>query len=353
MNTIDRALALDEQSVTLESEGRLEEAEACCREALRLFLEAEGETSPDVANLLNSLATILGRQGKHGESEQCARRALVIIEPLVPLLDGHTGRAVLVRSLELLGAALREQGRYAQAEPPLRRAIEEAGLVDPEALVGALNQFGILCKFWGKFEEGAGAYAKALEIALGLYGEKHTVVATLHHNIGGLEHARGRFAEAAEPARKAYEIRRELCGEDHPDTAADGSALAGVLDGLNRRQESRPMYERALRVFGRLYGDEHYEIAANLHNLAALEVAEGNWAAAERLYRRSLAIKEKLLGPDHPDTALTVAGLGALSRDETLLRRALGIFERSLDPAHPLLASCRVLAEEMLTGRSS
>jgi hypothetical protein len=113
------------------------------------------------------------------------------------------------------------------------------------------------------------------------------------------------------------------------------------------------MYERALRVFGRLYGDEHYEIAANLHNLAALEVAEGNWAAAERLYRRSLAIKEKLLGPDHPDTALTVAGLGALSRDETLLRRALGIFESSLDPAHPLLATCRVLAEEMLTGRSS
>src|SRR5258705_4015731 len=106
MNKIDRALALHEESVSLESEGHLEEAEACCREALRHFREAEGETSPDVANLLNSLGTILERRGRHGEAEHCARRALIVIEPLVPLFGGPTGREILVQSLALLGAAL-------------------------------------------------------------------------------------------------------------------------------------------------------------------------------------------------------------------------------------------------------
>lgn len=107
MSRIDRALELDEQSAQLESEGRLDEAEACCREALRLVREVEGESSPDVANLLNSLGAILQRRGKHGEAEQCARMALSIIEPLVPLFHSHDGRALLVQSLELLGSVLR------------------------------------------------------------------------------------------------------------------------------------------------------------------------------------------------------------------------------------------------------
>lgn len=219
-------------------------------------------------------------------------------------------------------------------------------MLGPETLVAALNNFGVLCKLWGKFHEGARVYADALATALTRYGERNSIVATLHHNIGGLEHARGRFVEAEEPARKAYQIRRELCGDDHPATAADGAALAGVLDGLNRRRESRPLYERALQVFRSLYGEEHYEIAANLHNLAALENAEGDSAAAELLYRQSLQIKEKILGPSHPDTALTLASLGSLIGDQKLLRRALGIFERTLDPAHPHLIACRVLAEK-------
>src|SRR6185503_12076061 len=87
------------------------------------------------------------------------------------------------------------------------------------------------------------------------YGDMHSSVAVIHHNLGGLFHARGDFAAGEPHARKAWELRRAAFGDEHPDTVADGAALAGVLDGLGRYAESEPHYRRALAVFGRLYGE--------------------------------------------------------------------------------------------------
>ncbi len=172
-------------------------------------------------------------------------------------------------------------------------------------------------------------YRRALAIALQLHGERHLTVATLYHNLGGLEHARGNFAAAEAPARRACEIRRELCGADHPDTIADECAYAAVLDGLGRYAESRAIYERALAIFERHYGAEHFEIAATLHNLSAVDAAEGDLDTAWRRAARALAIKEQLLGADHPEWALTAAHLASILR-----QRAEAVFRAAgLDPS--------------------
>jgi len=54
----ERAIELQAQSWALEADGKLDEASRACREALRLMEAAEGEASPDVANLLDDLAEI-------------------------------------------------------------------------------------------------------------------------------------------------------------------------------------------------------------------------------------------------------------------------------------------------------
>jgi tetratricopeptide (TPR) repeat protein len=151
MSEVDRALGLYDESTALESAGDLAGAEAKCREAIAIFEREEGPSSPDVANLPHSLGLILEREGKFQESAECAWRAADIIEPLVPAFDGPDGKLILIHSFELLGTALRQMGAYAEAEPPLARAIELAeSLPDqPETLVKALNNFGVLCKFAG------------------------------------------------------------------------------------------------------------------------------------------------------------------------------------------------------------
>ncbi len=345
---IDRALELLDSSDQRAAENDLAEAERLCGEALTIFEAEEGPESPDVANILHTLGGILEQRGSYDHAAACAARAAHIIEPLVPQFEGDDGRLILANALGLWGTALRQKGQYAEAEGPLRRALAVAEeTAQPGMVVTALNNLGVLCKFWGRFEDGSRFYERALELARAM--EPHSdILPTLLHNVGGLHHARGAFAEAVAPSREAWELRRAALGEDHPHTLADEVAYAAILDGLGRYTESRPIYERAVAAYQRIFGPEHYEVASTLHNLAALEAAEGNVARAEELYRGALAMKERLLGIEHPDTALTAGNLSGVLEDRgqphealELARQALMVMERTLEKDHPHVAAMR------------
>ena len=330
---LERALLLDEQSLERLEGGLPAAAEPCCREALALFEELDGPVHPDCANMLQRLSAILEAQGRYGEAEACAARAVAIMDEVAALVEGPEVALIHIESLGRWGTALRQQGRYGEAEPALRRAVERAEKHgDAALLAGALNDLGVLCKYRGQFEEGERVYRRALALAMEAHGERHTAVAAIYHNLGGLEHARGNFAAGEAPARRACEIRRELLGPEHPDSVADECAYAGLLDGLGRYAESRPIYQRALGIFERHYGPEHFEIAATLHNLSGVDAAEGDLDTAWRRAARALEIKEKLLGADHPEWALTACHLASILR-----RRARVVFRATgLDSAEDL-----------------
>lgn len=246
------------------------------------------------------------------------------------------------------------RGEYRRAESLYREALhlaeEMCGKHDPQmALI--LNALGVLYKYMGRFAEAGRAYRRALRIIEGASNgleDKRAIqcaLATLYHNLGGLEHARGRFAKGEPHARRSVVLRIAALGEDDPAVAADRAALAALLDGQGKYDEAEALYERALEVFERVYGPGHYEIAVTLNNLAAMHQARDNPAVAEQLYRRAVAIKEKLLGRRHPDVAMTVHNLAVLIAEqgrcaeaERLYQRALAIFRKSLDPGHPKLA---------------
>lgn len=353
---IDYALSLLEDALRLADEYDLPAAESLCRQALEIFEKEDGPDSPDVANILHALGSILEKKADYAGAATCARRAIAIIEALLGNFDGPEGQLILLHALGLLGVALRQQGLYALAEPPLTRATEIASSLPefPEEVAQAWNNLGILCKYAGWFERGEQAYTRAMALAERLGPGREMTLATLLHNIGGLEHARERYDRAEEPARRAWEIRRELLGENDPATLADAVAYAAVLDGLERWEESRPIYRRALTEYERIFGPEHYEIAATLHNLAAVEEATGNTAAAIKLTRRALRIKNKVLGPDSPDTALTAMQLASMLCDRSdraearsLAEAVLRTFEGCLTPDHPHLRHARQLMSWM------
>src|SRR5438093_125331 len=69
-------------------------------------------------------------------------------------------------------------------------------------------------------------------------GADDVALASVYHNLGGLEHARGNY-EAAEPlARRSVELRELALGAKHPDVAADRAALAAIVDALGRDEEA-------------------------------------------------------------------------------------------------------------------
>jgi tetratricopeptide (TPR) repeat protein len=346
---IERAILLHGDALAALDAGTPDRALALAAEALAIFEAESGPTHPDVANVLNCMARIHVERADYASAEAASRRASDIMREVRTLASGDDIDRLTMQCLTGLGDVLRMLGRYGDAESPLREAIAigEASLGEDDVdLVTAVNSLAVLFKYSGRFDEAAVLYVRALAAAEAAGADDDTI-ATLLHNIGGLEHARGNFAAGEPAARRSVELRERALGPDHPSVAADLAALAAIVDGQGRYDEAEAMYARAIETFERVYGPDHYEVAVNLNNLAGVRHAQDRADDAEALYRRALEIKERLLGADHPDVGLSLNNLGLLLEDagrpeeaEQAFARALAIFETTLEAGHPKRVAC-------------
>ena len=213
--------------------------------------------------------------------------------------------------------------------------------------VAALNAQGLLCKDQAKYDEGRALYERALALVEQSPAEHGHDIATLLHNLGGIEHARGDF-RAAEPfARRGLAIRK-LTGDDDDALAADIVALAAILDGRDEFDEAEMLYLEALEMLERAPEANALEIAVALNDLGAQYARRGRTDEAHELLSRALSLKTRTLGSRHPDVAVTINNLAAVreregdrAAAEALYREAAEIFELALGASHPKTMTCR------------
>lgn len=207
-------------------------------------------------------------------------------------------------------------GRYRGAERcarMARRVATGASRPDDPLLVRLANTLGMIGKYRGRHGAASRAYARAMSVLRGGAPDGRSL-ATLYHNLGGLEHARGRFARAEVLARHAVALRTRALGARHRDVARDLEAWAAILDGLGRHAEAESAHRRALATLERGLFSPRRDVAATLGNLAACLHAQGRSAEAERVGQRGLAMSRRWLGPAHPETALAAANLAIIRR---------------------------------------
>jgi tetratricopeptide (TPR) repeat protein len=248
--------------------------------------------------------------------------------------------------VECRAALARARGRYDEAGRRCQEAIafaERQFGVDAIETAGALNGLGMVCKYAGRFEQGLAAYRRALAIMEAAVGSGPDV-ATLYHNLGGLEHARRDF-EAAEPyARRSVELRRETAGPDDPAVAEDEAAWASILSALGRDEEAEALLRHALTVLEAAFGRDHPEVAGAWNNLASVLQKRGALDESRDAYERALEAKERVVGRNHPSVAITLNNLAVNARKreqpdeaEAHYRRALAILDGRVEPDHPNL----------------
>ena len=255
-----------------------------------------------------------------------------------------------IRALLVDAEAYRGKGSYPEAEQSYRAALALA-----EASFGErLSRLPKSQTSWARAPQVQRRFRRGrapLPPRAGDLGERLgsdvPEVATIYHNMGGVEHARGDFAQAEPLARRSVAIREQVEGDDL-DLAADRAALAAILDGCGKTAEAGTLLRAALAVFTRRLGSEHHEVAVTLNNLAAIAHRGGEAQEAESLYRRALAIKERAIGPQQPELAPTLNNLALLCAEDgrcdeagLLYQRAIALLEGAVAPDHPTLVACR------------
>jgi tetratricopeptide (TPR) repeat protein len=251
------------------------------------------------------------------------------------------------------------RGKYRRAERDLLRALQLLGPYrgnpTPEHLA-TWNERGIVHKYLGNYREARQCYLAALRYApSSLSGSaRYDFLASLYHNLGGLEHSRRRFRRAESYARKSIEYRVRVKPRNAVSIAADRVALAAILDCLGAFDESMALYRSALKTYRRAYGASHREIALVLNNVAAVYQRTGQLGRAQKMYRAALAMKRKTLGGNHPDLAVTLNNLGMLLADANRTVEAKSCFEKaqcllnkSLGRNHPNVRAVRQNLERL------
>ncbi|MFM7449309.1 MAG: tetratricopeptide repeat protein [Leptolyngbyaceae cyanobacterium] len=186
--------------------------------------------------------------------------ALQAEDPNLPLL------ASLYQSLGQTYAHRLEQGiatdrpqETAKAIAAFQSAIaHRTTLTDPAPLLAtSLNSLAQLYASQGRYEEAEPLLREALQLRRELLGERNPDVATSLNNLALLYNAQGRYEEAEPLYREALQLRRELLGDRHPDVATSLNNLALLYKDQGRYEEAEPLYLEALAILAQAVGTDH------------------------------------------------------------------------------------------------
>ena len=292
--------------------------------------------------VFDDMGNYLREQGRYAEAQPLLTRALGIRERA--LNPDHPDVAKSLNNLAILHS---DQGRYAEAQPLYERALtirEKTLGPDHPDVAASLDGLASLCYHRGRSAEGQPLTERALAIRERALSPDHPDVAASLSHLGILHFDQGRYDEARPLHERALAIR-EKAGPHHPEVAPSLINLAQVYRNQGRYAEAQPLVERALAIWERALGPDHTYVATSLNNLAELHHAQGDFAEAQLLLGRAMASWEKALGQDHPYVVLSLNKLaelhhaqGDFAEAQLLLGRALAICEKALGPDHPYVA---------------
>jgi tetratricopeptide (TPR) repeat protein len=270
---------------------RDEQAEPLLQRALTQAQAIYGNDHLEVARALNQLANFFLHRGKAALAETLLRRAISI--------SGQAGEPDHLFAAQLfdhLALALINQDKGEQAEAAFGQALrlyESEAPGDP-GLARTLNHLADFYGMQGRYAEAERCLRRALAIFEQAYGPEHPEVAHGLNNLAIFYASQGRCSEAEELLSRALILYERAFGLHHPDIAYGLSNLAACYNEQNRLEAVEPLYQRALAIMEQAYGPEHEQVALLLETYTDFLRKVGRERDAMTLSARSRAIRVRL-----------------------------------------------------------
>ena len=189
----------------------------------------------------------------------------------------------------LLREQMRDEGLVRQGKA-LR---EQLGSADNTALVGSLNDAGLVMLSEGRLDEAEGLFRRDLEI-LGRTEERANPSAgTLQQHLADVAWMRNDLAAAASFYEQSAQQFSAALGASHPRHAAALNGLARVRRAQGRPEEAEELYRMAIHIYERKAAGNPGDLVVPLHNLAQLLMEQGRPEEAGALLDRAVDLMEK------------------------------------------------------------
>jgi tetratricopeptide (TPR) repeat protein len=292
--------------------GRYDDAAPLLDRALLLRTKALGDRHVDVAESLESKATLLRWRGQFEEAERLYRDALTIVRAAGGLADR------IAWILQGLGLSYSQRGDDQTALTIFGEGLELArsGPVSERTRAELLGSAGVSHRRLEHYEQAEASYREALAIERRLLGPEHAEVGTLLNNLGVLMNSSGRYAEAESIHRDALKVRQTALGANHPLVANSMLNLAVSLENRGDMSGAGASYEQAARIVRAALGPDHPRLAQILRNWGVMLGNQQRFAEAVPLLREALRIRRTAFKGGQPRCGGRVGRAGCYS--ETL-----------------------------------
>jgi CHAT domain-containing protein len=310
---------------TLLFQGRLVEAEKSAREALAIR-QQQGNAEA-VAQLSRLLGSILIGLGRYSEAETLLVHSLDAMERKHGRDDPQTGQ-----SLVNLARLRQEQGRFGEAESLARRAV---AIFEADERKGAwtarsLTAVGHACLSAGRFAEAEEQLKRALASGEAAFGARSWELAQILRFLGQTYSKTGRLAEAEPILSRAVEHFQDVVALEHRAANNAMRVLGNVRLALGDAPGAEAMLRRALESAQKGGGSreaDNVSLTYLYQSLAAAARVQNRPAEAEEFAKASLAAAEQL-GPESIYVGDALASIGRQHLTAKRLAEAKAAFEK-------------------------
>ncbi|QJB70049.1 CHAT domain-containing tetratricopeptide repeat protein [Parasphingorhabdus halotolerans] len=241
------ASALGGLAVTINDQGRPQEAEPLARQSIATWNAAKGSDHPETNLAVANLATILLAQNRAEEAEQYFVR--VLDRNRAQFGDAHIWSA---RHSSNLAIAKTRQGKYLSAAPDMRNAVAWAGaaLGEDHADLGLYySNLATTLSNLKEFPEAIVAARKAIAITEKAIGPDHPRMVQAYGNLGLLQLLGGEAKLAEQSMRTALKKARALPGRaGYPLLLALNGLTLVIAPDNPRSNEALALSREALRI---------------------------------------------------------------------------------------------------------
>ncbi|MDB9438833.1 tetratricopeptide repeat protein [Dolichospermum lemmermannii CS-548] len=318
------SISFHDLAQTLCKQGRYNEAEELCKEALKIvkYPQEQQINSFHVSNFVETLATIYYHLGRYSEAEMICKESLALLVEYFQQKKRDEFTTTLSSLKDLwskLALIYEAQNRYSEAEflyikayKILKGFLEEGESEAAIEMLTLMSNLGLLYKSQGRYGEAESIYLQVLESHKYFQGENHPDLAYYLNNLAELYHQQGKYQESEKLHKEALEIRQKLLGAEHPLVGQTLNNLAMIYHAMNRYKKAEILCKKALIIYKNSLGNEHPDVAITINNLAMIHEAQGRYDEAEKFYYESLEMNIKWLGENHRDVATNINNLGGL-----------------------------------------
>ena len=187
------------------------------------------------------------------------------------------------------------QADFAEAAVQYEAAVKEAEGFGPQdrRLATSLNNLVGVHSAEGKYADAEPLLERALAINEKALGAGHPRVAQTLNNLALLYEAQGKYADTESLLERALAISENALGAGHPRVAKRLTSLALIYQAQGKHAEAEPLFKRALSIVGKALGLEHPLVAQSLENYAVLLRETGRDAEAAEMAARAKVIRTR------------------------------------------------------------